>query len=193
MVTVLLEQIIKILSGWVDSFTTWAENMFSKLGLIEEDLNDIYNDVGNISQDTSIINSNTTLTTGYVNNIKTDTNLILGNIQTTKNDVHDIKNSAHNIDQNTGMIKLVINGFDNKLTTINTNSGVTAAYIQEVATNTLNSYNRLVTMSSDTTQIRANGITTNQILTDIYDLLNGQIDYGGINFNLLSIDSNTYT
>lgn len=193
MVTVLLEQIIKILSGWVDSFTTWAENMLGKLGLVDEYLEDIYQDVDNIAQDSSIINSNTTLITGCVNNIETDTGLILGEIRTTKNDVHDIKNSAHNIDQNTGVIKLVINGFDNKLTTINTNSGVTAAYIQEVATNTLNSYNRLVTMSSDTTQIRANGITTNQILTDIYDLLNGQIDYGGINFNLLSIDSNTYT
>lgn len=193
MVTVLLEQIIKILSGWVDSFTTWAENMFSKLGLIEEDLVDIYNDVDNIAQDTSVINSNTTLTTGYVNNIKTDTGLIFGDIRTTKNNVADIKNSVQNIDQNTGMIRLVISGFDNKLTTINTNSGITAAYIQEVATNTLNSYNRLVTMSSDTTQIRANGITTNQILTDIYDLLNGQIDYGGLHFNLLNINSAEYT
>ena len=41
------------------------------------------------------------------------------------------------------------------MSTIATNTGTAASFDEDVATNTLNCYNKLVTIASDTTQMRA--------------------------------------
>lgn len=168
MVTILLEQIIEILKGWLSSFTSWAEEVAEKLGLIEEAteyIDDIYDETTQIQSNTSSIATSNNMIQGYSFNISNKTNNIDSNVTAIKNNVGSIATSA----------------------------GTAAAFAEDIASNTLSTLNKITTIASDTTQIRANGNTANEILSDIYDLLNGQIDYGGINFNILTIDSNTYT
>ena len=56
---------------------------------------------------------------------------------------------------------------------IATNTGTTATYTEEIATNTLNSDNKLATISGDTTQIVADNNTIIGLLQDILLELRG--------------------
>lgn len=154
MVTILLEQIIEILKGWLSSFTSWAEDVAEKLGLIEEAteyIDDIYDDTTAIKDNTSSIVDSNTLIQGYSLNISNKTN---------------------NIDSNVTAIK-------NNVGSIATSSGAAAAFTEDIATNTLNIDNRLVTIGSDTTQIRSNSNTITADVSDIKSMLN-YFSYGFI-------------
>lgn len=168
MVTILLEQIIEILKGWLSSFTSWSTGVLTDLDLIEEQTEYI-DDIADVTSDIKY----------NIDNLVTSNQIIVSNTQ-------GINNRLMSIDPNVTAIK-------NNVGTISANAGITAAFAEDIATNTMNTLDKVTTIASDTTQIRANGNTANEILSDIYDLLNGQIDYGGIDFNILSIDSNTYT
>lgn len=60
---------------------------------------------------------------------------------------------------------------ENYMNTISTNSGTAAAFDEDIATNTLNTYGKVTTIASDTTQMRADMSTIIGILNDIYDKL----------------------
>ena len=55
------------------------------------------------------------------------------------------------------------------MATIATNTGTCATYDEDTATNTLNIYNKITTIASDTTQMRADNQTIIAILNQIYD------------------------
>ena len=210
MPTVLLEQIIQLLSDFFSKAVTNFTNILLKLNLIEEDTSnlesiksdsaDIKNHVRSIdistattmestaSIDGKLTSTNNSLST--VNNHLSDINSNTGNLITP---VNSIKTNTDTIKADTTTIKNAVSPMANQLSTINANVGIISAFSEDIASNTLNSYNRLVTISSDTTQIRANGITTNDILSDIYDLLNGQIDYGGLIYRSFNINHTPYT
>ena len=57
------------------------------------------------------------------------------------------------------------------MSTISTNCGKTAAFTEDTATNTLNIYDKIVTIASDTTDIRATNRAIIDILNQIYDKL----------------------
>lgn len=146
MVTILLEKIISILTGWFSAFTTWAENVAEKLGLIEEQaeyIDDIYENVDSISADTS--------------GIKTDTGLIRLTLNNANARLTQIYSDTSTIKNNVG--------------TISTNIGIAAAFSEDIATNTLNINNRLVTIGSDTTQIRADSTSLAADVAEIKDTL----------------------
>ena len=142
MVTILLEQIIEILKGWLSSFTSWAEGVATNLGFIEEAteyIDDIYDDTTAIRTDTG--------------NIATSNQIIVSNTQ-------GINNRLQSIDPNVTAIK-------NNVGTISTNTGIAAAFSEDIATNTMNTLDKVTTIASDTTQMRAN---TNNIYSDVDEI-----------------------
>lgn len=146
MVTILLEQILELLKGWLSSFTTWAEGVAEKLGLIEEQteyIDDIYDDTEAIKTDTG--------------NIATSNQLIVSNTQ-------GINNRLQSIDPNVTAIK-------NNVGTISTNTGIAAAFSEDIATNTMNTLDKVTTIASDTTQLRADNAVVKSDLDKIYDAI----------------------
>ena len=146
MVTILLEQILELLKGWLSSFTTWAEGVATTLGLIEEQteyIDDIYDDTEAIKTDTG--------------NIATSNQIIVSNTQ-------GINNRLQSIDPNVTAIK-------NNVGTISTNTGIAAAFSEDIATNTMNTLDKVTTIASDTTQLRADNAVVKSDLDKIYDAL----------------------
>ncbi|MBO7735776.1 MAG: hypothetical protein J6S67_24625 [Methanobrevibacter sp.] len=146
MVTILLEQILELLKGWLSSFTTWAEGVATNLGLIEEAteyIDDIYDDTTAIRTDTG--------------NIATSNQIIVSNTQ-------GINNRLQSIDPNVTAIK-------NNVGTISTNTGIAAAFSEDIATNTMNTLDKVTTIASDTTQLRADNAVVKSDLDKIYDAL----------------------
>ena len=139
MVTILLEKILTLLTGWVDAFTEHATNVLAKLNLIEEDTSNL----SDIKDNTANTASNTASVITPINNISSNTSSIKTNTDSIKADTTIIKNNIN---------------------TISTNTGSTSAYCQDIATNTLDIKDKVVTIASDTTQIRTN---TDNVLTDL--------------------------
>lgn len=139
MVTILLEKILTLLTGWLDAFTEHSTNVLAKLNLIEEDTSNL-SDIKDNTADTA---SNTASVITPINNISSNTSSIKTNTDSIKADTTIIKNNIN---------------------TISTNTGSTSAYCQDIATNTLDIKDKVVTIASDTTQIRTN---TDNVLTDL--------------------------
>lgn len=134
MVTILLEQIIELLKGFIDSFKDHAAEVAEKLGLI--------------SEDTSDINDNTDIIVSLDSSIKDNTDILVANTGA-------IKNSSQATSVNTAAIASDTNVIRNNINTISVNSGKTAAFTEDVATNTLNILDKVTTIASDTTQMRS--------------------------------------
>lgn len=142
MVTILLEKILTLLTGWLEAFTTHAGNVLAKLNLIEEDTSNL----SDIKDNTAETASNTASVITPINNIKSNTDSIKTNTDSIKADTTIIKNNIN---------------------TISTNTGSTSAFCEDIANNTLDCSNRLVTIGSDTTQLRSN---SNNITADVADI-----------------------
>lgn len=142
MVTILLEKILTLLTGWLEAFTEHAGNVLAKLNLIEEDTSNL-SDIKNNTADTA---SNTASVITPINNISGNTSSIKTNTDSIKADTTIIKNNIN---------------------TISTNTGSTSAFCEDIANNTLDCSNRLVTIGSDTTQLRSN---SNNITADVADI-----------------------
>lgn len=134
MVTILLEQIIELLKGFIDSFKDHAAEVAEKLGLI--------------SEDTSDINDNTEVIASLDSDIKDNTDILVANTGA-------IKNSSQATSTNTAAIASDTTVIRNNINTISVNSGKTAAFTEDVATNTLNILDKVTTIASDTTQMRS--------------------------------------
>lgn len=139
----LLQMIYDLLSGWYNSFTSHALAVMDKLNLIETDTASIKNSASDIKSNTDDIKDNTGAIVTPVQSIKTNTDSI-------KTDTTTIKNNVATM--------------TNQLGTISTNVGTCSAYAEDVANNTLDIKDRIVTIGSDTTQIRSN---TNTVVTDL--------------------------
>lgn len=146
MVTILLEKILTLLTGWVEAFTTHAGNVLAKLNLIEEDTSNL----SDIKDNTAETASNTASVITPINNIKSNTDSIKTNTDSIKADTTIIKNNIN---------------------TISTNTGTTSAFCEDIANNTLDCSNRLVTIGSDTTQLRSNSNTVVSDLDKVYEAL----------------------
>lgn len=142
MVTILLEKILTLFTGWLDAFTEHSTNVLAKLNLIEEDTSNL-SDIKDNTADTA---SNTASVITPINNISSNTSSIKTNTDSIKADTTIIKNNIN---------------------TISTNTGSTSAYCQNIANNTLECSNRLVTIGSDTTQLRSN---SNNITADVSEI-----------------------
>lgn len=146
MVTILLQQILDLLKGFFGDFTAWAADVFEKLGLIQdqtENLDDILLDTNNISANT--------------NSIASSNEYIKSNAIQINNKLTTIRNNSTTIANNSESIAA--------------SAGTAAAFAEDCATNTLNINNRLVTIGSDTTQIRADSTSLAADVAEIKDTL----------------------
>lgn len=144
MVTILLQKIIALLTGWLNAFTEHATNVLSKLNLIEEDTSNL----PDIKTNTDSIVSNTASVITPINNIKSNTDSIKTNTDSIKNDTAVIKNNIN---------------------TISTNTGTASAFCEDTANNTLEIVDKITTIASDTTQLRTN---SNSISSDVSEIKN---------------------
>ena len=144
MPTILLEQIIELLTGWKDSFFTWANGIGDKIASIKTNTDSL----PDIKADTDDIKDNTAAVITPISNINTN--------------VSSISSDTASIRTDTGIIK-------NNAQAIATSSGQAAAYAQDVANNTLEVKNKVVTIASDTTQMRAD---SGSIRADVSEIKN---------------------
>ena len=142
MITILLEKIITILEGWLQSFTSHAQHVEDKLDSLDQTASDIKTNTEPISD------------------IKDNTGAVITPIQNIKSNTDSIKQSSQNSANNTTAIL-------NNVGTLSTNTGRAAAFAEDCANNTLNILDKVTTIASDTTQIRANTAA----IEDIKDLM----------------------
>ena len=130
MITILLEQIIQLLKGWIESFNNHAE-------AVEDSLTDLNNTASDIETNTDPIpeiRDNTGAIITPITQIKTNTDSIKTDVTQIKTDTTIIKNNANSI---------------------STSAGAAAAFAEDCATNTLDIKDKITTIASDTTQLRA--------------------------------------
>lgn len=164
MPTILLQEIRDLLTAFLTAINTKIEQILDKLnvlddikddtGAIKEDVSDIKDDTGLIATDTSLIVSNTT-------DIKNNTGAVVTPINQMRNSVVQMSGNVANIDEN-------IEDIDNYMGTMSSNLGRCAGFEEDIATNTLNIYDKIVTIASDTTQMRADNQVIIGLLRDIY-------------------------
>lgn len=130
MITVLLEKIITILEGWIQSFTSHAQHVEDKLDSLDQTASDIKTNTDPISD----IADNTGAVVTPIQNIKSNTDSIKQSSQTSANNTTAILNNV---------------------STLSTNTGRAAAFAEDCANNTLDIKDKITTIASDTTQIRA--------------------------------------
>lgn len=130
MITVLLEKIITILEGWIQSFTSHSQHVEDKLDSLDQTASDIKTNTDPISD------------------IADNTGAVINPIQNIKSNTDSIKQSSQTSANNTTAIL-------NNVSTLSTNTGRAAAFAEDCANNTLDIKDKVTTIASDTTQIRA--------------------------------------
>lgn len=146
MITILLEKIITILEGWIQSFTSHAQHVEDKLDSLDQTASDIKTNTDPISD----IADNTRAVITPIQNIKSNTDSIKQSSQTSANNTTAILNNVG---------------------TLSTNTGRAAAFAQDCANNTLDIKNKVTTIASDTTDIRTTGDNIYDSINDIKDTL----------------------
>ena len=174
MPTVLLQAILDLLKGFVETWGNFAQyildvlaDIFEKLGLLEEigdDVTAIKDNTQDIQADVGVIKTNTTNANSYLSNIQTNTGSIVTPITGIKTDADLIATKVTSIDTHTTAIS-------NNMSGIASSASAAAAFDEDIANNTLNTYNKVVTMASDTTQLRADMVTIIGLLQDIKNLM----------------------
>lgn len=147
MITVLLQQILDLLSDHFPGVISLLE----KLNLIEPDVEEI-------RQDVDAINTNVSSILATANGIRMFTENIA---QTVSN---EIKNDVNSIKLDTANIK-------NNISTISTNTGRAASFAEDCANNTLDIDQKITSIASDTTQMRADNQTLIANTNDVETIL----------------------
>lgn len=146
MITVLLEKIITILEGWIQSFSSHAQHVEDKLDSLDQTASDIKTNTEPISD------------------IKDNTGAVITPIQNIKSNTDSIKQSSQTSANNTTAIL-------NNVGTLSTNTGRAAAFAEDCANNTLDIKDKVTTIASDTTQLRADTSELNDMSDKIYEAL----------------------
>ena len=146
MITVLLEKIITILEGWIQSFTSHAQHVEDKLDSLDQTASDIKTNTDPISD------------------IADNTGAVITPIQNIKSNTDSIKQSSQTSANNTTAIL-------NNVSTLSTNTGRAAAFAEDCANNTLDIKDKVTTIASDTTQLRADTSELNDMSDKIYEAI----------------------
>lgn len=146
MITILLEKIITILEGWIQSFTSHAQHVEDKLDSLDQTASDIETNTEPISD------------------IKDNTGAVITPIQNIKSNTDSIKQSSQTSANNTTAIL-------NNISTLSTNTGRAAAFAEDCANNTLDIKDKVTTIASDTTQLRADTAELNDMSDKIYEAI----------------------
>ena len=146
MITVLLEKIIQILEGWIQSFTSHAQHVEDKLDSLDQTASDIETN------------------TDPIPDIRDNTAAVITPIQNIKSNTDSIKTSSQTSANNTTAIL-------NNISTLSTNTGRAAAFAEDCANNTLEIKDKVTTIASDTTQLRADTSELNTMSDKIYEAI----------------------
>ena len=144
MITILLEQIIQLLQGWISAFSDHAQHVEDKLDSIDSTASDIKDNTDSLPD----IEDNTAAVITPINNIKTNTDSIASSNTAIANNTTAISNQG---------------------SAISTNVGRAAAYAEDCANNSLNILDKVTTIASDTTQIRTDTGNMSLEQSKIYD------------------------
>lgn len=98
-------------------------------------------------------------------------NEISGNTAAIVTPIQRINENVLSIKNNSDAMRSKVDTMAQYIPVISDNTGRAAAYAEDTATNTLDIYNKIVTMASDTTQMRADNQNIIAILNQIYDKL----------------------
>jgi len=127
------------------------------------------------------INDSTTSLDSKATTVLQDLNSLIDTNTAIKNNTGAVVTPIARINENVATmllnsndIKADIDDINLKCSTIASATGATSAFCEDIATNTLNSYNKLVTISEDTTQMRADNSTMINILNSILLELRGE-------------------
>lgn len=146
MITILLEQIIELIKGWISAFSNHAQHVEDKLDSIDSTASDIKDNTDSLPD----IEDNTAAVITPINNIKTNTDSIASSNTTIANNTTAISN---------------------QVSAMSTNVGRAAAYAEDCANNSLNILDKVTTIASDTTQIRTDTGNMSLEQSKIYDAL----------------------
>lgn len=144
MITILLEQIIELIKGWISAFSDHAQHVEDKLDSIDSTASDIKDNTDSLPD----IEDNTAAVITPINNIKTNTDSIASSNTTIANNTTAISN---------------------QVSAMSTNVGRAAAYAEDCANNSLNILDKVTTIASDTTQIRTDTGNMSLEQSKIYD------------------------
>lgn len=146
MITQLLQTIINMLQGWIDSFNSHAQHMEDKIDSIDSTASDIKTDADNLPD------------------IKDNTAAVITPIQSIKANTDSISTSSSTTASNTTAIL-------NNIGTLSTNTGKAATFAEDCANNTLNILDKVTTIASDTTNIRSNVADLDSESSKIYEAI----------------------
>lgn len=161
MPTILLQEIRDLLTAFLTAINTKIEQMLTALNGIKEDTGAIKEDVSDIKDDTGLIATDTSLIVSNTTDIKNNTGAVVTPINQMRNSVVQMAGNVANLDEN-------VEDIDNYMGTMSSNLGRCAGFEEDIATNTLNIYDKVVTIASDTTQMRADNQVIIGLLRDIY-------------------------
>jgi hypothetical protein len=144
MITILLEQIIELIKGWISAFTGHAQHVEDKLDSIDSTASDIKDNTDSLPD----IEDNTAAVITPISNIKSNTDSIASSNTTIANNTTAISN---------------------QVSAMSTNVGRAAAFAEDCANNSLNILDKVTTIASDTTQIRTDTGNMSLEQSKIYD------------------------
>lgn len=192
MPTILLQEIIDLLNSWKEGLGTQLEQALESLSNLEDNtdeletylssidnyLSSINHDVVSISEDTSSIDSRINTISGIISDINSKLatannhlNNISSNTASVVTPISNIKSNTDTLVQNSNSINSNVTAVSNNIGTISANTGISATYTEATATNTGNILQKVTTMASDTTQLRAD----NQTILDVLDSINDAV------------------
>ena len=178
MPTVLLQEIRDLLTAFLTAINQKIEAALDKLNNIDTNVDAIADDDADIKTTNASIDNKLTTTNSELDTLngKMDTNnAYLGDIKTNTGAVitpiSQIKLNTDTIVANTNQIAADAHQVQLDTAVIAINTGKAAEYDEDTATNTLNIYNKVLTIASDTTQMRADNQEIIDILNQIYDKL----------------------
>ena len=151
MPTILLQEIRDLLHSFFDWFTAQINHQTETLDVIADTTEDIKDNTDDLVTNTNPI-PNIDLNIG---SIKSNTDLII------------------NIQNELVSIETDIDSLAVQIPSIVSNTSASATFAQVIATNTLNIYNKVTTISEDTTQIRADNQVIIGLLNDLLNELRG--------------------
>lgn len=151
MPTILLQEIRDLLTSFFNWFVSQFVHHTETLDDIKENTDDIVNNTDEIVTNTDPIPNIDT----NIGSIKSNTDLIV-----------NIQNELTAIESDIDTLSL-------QIPNIASNTSTTAAFCEAIATNTLNIYNKVTTISEDTTQIRADNQLIISLLNDVLNELRG--------------------
>ena len=185
-----MRSIIEHIDSTLDAVKEDTDAIKDSTADIKTNTDGILEDTGSIDDSTNAIESNLDTNIPVIvsglNTIKDSTTSLDNKATTVLQDLNSLIDANTAIKNNTGAlvtpiarinenvatmllnsndIKADIDDINLKCSTIASATGATSAFCDDIATNTLNSYNKLVTISEDTTQMRAD----NQRIIDLLE------------------------